>query len=121
MVEAAPGRTVGGVRSTRLTSVAALAIAGILLAACGDGDDDEGGSAAQATTTPTTAAPTVRTDLVGADGSPVGRVTFVETGGPPMGELHQQSAVQVNRPVPHDVLVVENTSRQVGARWQVRW
>lgn len=55
-----------------------LALAGVLLAACGD-DDDESDSAAQ--TTVTTAAPGAAVEMVGADGSPVGRVTFTETDG----------------------------------------
>jgi Cu-Zn family superoxide dismutase len=55
-------------------SVAALTLT---LVACGDGDDD--GGAAQ--TTVTTAAPAVTADMVAADGAPVGRVTFTDTGG----------------------------------------
>ncbi len=56
-----------------------MALAGLLLAACGGGDGDgDDGSAAQ--TTVTTALPTVSAEMVAADGSPVGRVTFVETG-----------------------------------------
>jgi len=73
------------VRRHRSASVAAFALAGALLAACGGGDgggdgdgDGDGGSAAQ--TTVTTALPAVTADMVAADGSPVGRVTFVETG-----------------------------------------
>jgi len=54
-------------------------LAGLLLAACGGGDGDgDGGSAAQ--TTVTTSLPTVSAEMVAADASPVGRVTFVETG-----------------------------------------
>ncbi len=54
--------------------MAALALA---LAACGGGDDDDG-SAAQ--TTVTTAPPAVAADMIAADGSPAGRVTFTEAG-----------------------------------------
>jgi Cu/Zn superoxide dismutase len=58
-------------------TIAALALT---LAACGDDDDGDGaGSGAQ--TTVTTAAPAVTADMVAADGSPAGRVTFTETGG----------------------------------------
>ncbi len=57
----------------------ALVLACSLLAACGDDDDDGNGTAAQ--TTVTTAAPGVATDLIAADGSPAGRVTFTEVGG----------------------------------------
>jgi Cu-Zn family superoxide dismutase len=68
------------VTSNRLLSVVAFALAGALLAACGGGDDDdEPDTAAQ--TTVTTAAPAAAVDMIGADGSPVGRVTFTETGG----------------------------------------
>ena len=48
-----------------------------LLAACG-GDDDDDAPAAQ--TTVTTSAPSVTADMVAADGSPVGRVSFTEAG-----------------------------------------
>ena len=65
-------------RSNRWLSVVAL-LAASLLAGCGDDDDDDGGRAAQ--TTVTTAAPGVATDLIGPDGSTVGRVTFSEVGG----------------------------------------
>jgi len=47
------------------------------LAGCGNGEDTEGASQ----TTVTTAPPGAVADMVAADGSPVGRVTFVETGG----------------------------------------
>jgi Cu-Zn family superoxide dismutase len=66
------------VKPNRFACLAALALTGGLLVACSDGDDD-GGSAAQ--TTVTTAPPAVTADMVAADGSPVGRVSFVETGG----------------------------------------
>lgn len=65
-------------RLNRWVPVVAVALAGTLLAACG-GDDDEPDSAAQ--TTVTTAPPPVAADLVAADGTPVGRVTFVDAGG----------------------------------------
>ena len=52
----------------------------LTLAACG-GDDDDGDSAAQTTVTTTAAAPAVAADMVAADGSPAGRVTFTEVGG----------------------------------------
>ena len=64
-----------GVKSNRRMPMVALALAA-LLAACGDGDGD-GASQPTVTTTP----PPVAADMVGADGTPVGRVTFVETGG----------------------------------------
>lgn len=60
-----------------MTTLVAVVLAGSLFAACGGGDDD-GDSAAQ--TTVTTAAPSIAADMTGADGSPVGRVTFVEAG-----------------------------------------
>lgn len=59
--------------------MAALVLLGNLLGACGGGDDEQAGRDAQ--TTVTTAPPPVGADMVAADGSPVGRVTFVETGG----------------------------------------
>ena len=59
--------------------MAAFVLAGVVLAGCGGGDDDDGGSAAQTTVT-TPALPRVTADMVAADGSPVGRVTFTETG-----------------------------------------
>ena len=63
----------------RRLPLVASALAGILLAACGGGDDDPSEPAAQ--TTVTTAAPSVATDMIAADGSPAGRVTFVDVGG----------------------------------------
>jgi Cu-Zn family superoxide dismutase len=63
----------------RSWTVAALAVAGVLLAACGGGDDDPEPVAQQ--TTVTTSAPSVTVDMIGADGSPAGRVTFIEAGG----------------------------------------
>ena len=66
-----------GVRPTRLT-LAAVAVAASLLAACGGGGGD---NSADRETTATTAPPAVAADMVASDGSPVGRVTFVETGG----------------------------------------
>ena len=65
-----------GVRPNRWLSVAALALT---LAACG-GDDDDGDSASQTTVT-TAPVPAVAADMVAADGSPAGRVTFTEEGG----------------------------------------
>jgi Cu-Zn family superoxide dismutase len=56
-----------------------MAALAMTLAACG-GDDDDGGSAAQTTVT-TAPAPAVAADMVAADGSPAGRVTFTEEGG----------------------------------------
>ncbi len=55
---------------------AALVVAGVLLAACGD-DDDGAGGAVQ--TTVATRQPVVA-EMVAGDGTPVGRVTFVEAG-----------------------------------------
>lgn len=67
-------------RSNRLRSLVALALAGALLTACGDDDPgDRADSAAQ--TTVTTAAPGTVVDMTGADGSSVGRVMFTETDG----------------------------------------
>ncbi|HET7722015.1 MAG TPA: superoxide dismutase family protein [Acidimicrobiales bacterium] len=63
-------------RPNRWLSMAALALT---LAACG-GDDDDDGSAAQTTVT-TAPAPAVAADMIAADGSPAGRVTFTEEGG----------------------------------------
>jgi len=56
-----------------------MAALALTLAACG-GDDDDGGSAAQTTVT-TAPAPVVAADMVAADGSAAGRVTFTEEGG----------------------------------------
>lgn len=56
-----------------------MAALALTLAACG-GDDDDDGSASQTTVT-TPAAPAVAADMVAADGSPAGRVTFTEEGG----------------------------------------
>lgn len=64
-------------RRLRLPLVA-FALSGILLAACGGGDDDPAEPAAQ--TTVTTSAPQVVADMIAADGSPAGRVTFTEAG-----------------------------------------
>ena len=67
-------------RSKRWLCSVALALAGTLLAACGDDDDgDDAEGAAQ--TTVTTAAPGVATDLIAPDRATVGRVTFTEVGG----------------------------------------
>jgi Cu-Zn family superoxide dismutase len=70
-------------RRNRITLLAAAGMAGALLAACGE--DTPTGSAAQNTTSTAVTSTTVRTgaaaDLMGADGQPKGRVTFVETGG----------------------------------------
>jgi Cu-Zn family superoxide dismutase len=52
----------------------------LTLAACGGDDDDDGGSGAQTTVT-AAPAPAVAADMVAADGSPAGRVTFTEAGG----------------------------------------
>jgi len=70
-------------RRTRTTVVAGLALAGVLLAACGD-DDDPTTSPGQATgvaVTSTTAPAGAVADMAGPDGRPRGRVTFVESGG----------------------------------------
>ena len=54
----------------------------LTLAACGGGDDDEdAGAGGGAQTTVTTAAPGTAADMIAADGSPAGRVTFTEAGG----------------------------------------
>ena len=66
-------------RPNRWTSLVAIALAGSMVAACGGDDDDGPDSATQ--TTVTTAPPPVAADVVAADGSPVGRVTFVEADG----------------------------------------
>lgn len=63
----------------RRLSLVALALAGTLLAACGGGDDDTSEPAAQ--TTVTSAPPPVAADMIAADGTPAGQVTFVEAGG----------------------------------------
>ena len=58
-----------------------MAALALTLAACGGGDDD-GDSATQTTVTTAPApAPAVAADMVAADGSPAGRVTFTEEGG----------------------------------------
>jgi Cu-Zn family superoxide dismutase len=59
--------------------VAAVALVSLLLVACG-GDDDDGDGDNAAQTTVTTSLPMVTAEMVASDGSPVGRVTFVETG-----------------------------------------
>ena len=59
-------------------SVVALLLAATLLAACGGNDDGDDDRSAQ--TTVATGPPPVAAEMIGADGSPVGRVTFVETG-----------------------------------------
>ena len=58
--------------------MAALALTGSLLVACGGGDDDDDSGSAQ--TTVTTAAPALAVDMITADGTPAGRVTFTEAG-----------------------------------------
>jgi Cu-Zn family superoxide dismutase len=56
-----------------------MAALALTLAACGNGDDDDNaGTAAQ--TTVTTTAPAVTADMVAADGTSAGRVTFTEAG-----------------------------------------
>lgn len=60
----------------RLNRWFCIAALGLTLAACGDNDD---GSAAP--TTVTTPAPAVTADMVAADGTPAGRVTFTDEGG----------------------------------------
>ncbi|HEX2047465.1 MAG TPA: superoxide dismutase family protein [Acidimicrobiales bacterium] len=67
-------------RSNRLLPVVSLALAGALLAACGDDDDGEGADSA-AQTTVTTAAPGTTAEMIGVDGASVGRVTFTEADG----------------------------------------
>jgi Cu-Zn family superoxide dismutase len=57
-----------------------MAALALTLAACGGDDDDDGGTAAQTTVT-TAAAPAVAAEMIAADGSPAGRVTFTEAGG----------------------------------------
>ncbi len=59
--------------------LAVLALAGLLLAACGDDKDTK--STAAAGTTTTVARPAAVADLAGPDGKPVGRVTFTESAG----------------------------------------
>lgn len=66
-------------RTNRLLSIVAVALAGALTA-CGSDDGGDGPDSA-AQTTVTTASPGTTVDMIGADGSPVGRVTFTETGG----------------------------------------
>lgn len=66
------------VRPDRWLSLAALAL---VLIACGDGNEDGAGAGAGAQTTVTTAAPALAAELIAADGSPAGRVTFTEEGG----------------------------------------
>ena len=58
-----------------------MAALALTLAACGGGDDDDGGSAAQTTVTTDAAPAGVTADMIAADGSPAGRVTFTEAGG----------------------------------------
>ena len=62
-----------------LGTIAALALAGTLVAGCGD-DSDEG-DAAPAAQTASTTPPAAVADMAAPDGRPVGRVTFVESGG----------------------------------------
>ena len=69
-------------RSNRIRVLAAVGVAGILLAACGDDDTAETASqttaAAPATTTPAAGAVA---DMAGPDGRSLGRVTLSESGG----------------------------------------
>ena len=70
-------------RTSRRPYLAAIALAGVLLAACGGGDgdgDDQAQAGGAAQTSVTTALPTVTAEMAAADGTPAGRVTFVETG-----------------------------------------
>ena len=69
-------------RRNRTTSLAALALAGVLLAACGDDDaDTSAGQDTEAAVTSTTTAAGAVADMMGADGRSRGRVTFAESGG----------------------------------------
>ena len=69
------------VRRNHWMPLIALALAAGALAGCGDDGGEEPGGAAQNTTTTAAPAPVVAADMVAADGSPAGRVTFVEAGG----------------------------------------
>jgi len=69
-----------GVSNHRSSSVGAFVLAGVLFAACGGGDGDGGAGSAAQTTATTAPLPRVTAEMVAADGSPVGRVTFIETG-----------------------------------------
>ncbi len=69
--------------SKQVRALAAVGLAGMLLAACGD-DESTTESGAQTTVpapTTTTTPPGAVADLAGADGRSMGRVTFAETGG----------------------------------------
>lgn len=70
-------------RTNGVRALAAVGVAGILLAACGDDDTTE--SAAQTTAAPasttTTVAPGAVADMAGPDGRSMGRITVTESGG----------------------------------------
>lgn len=82
MARYGPGFHKGGrhslsaVRTKRLLSLVALTLT---LAACGGGGG--AGTAAQTTVTTPAPAPGVTADMIAADGTPAGRVTFTEAGG----------------------------------------
>ncbi len=70
-------------RRNRVRTLAAVGVAGILLAACGDDDATESASqttAAPASTT-TTAAPGAVADMADPNGRSMGRITVTESGG----------------------------------------
>lgn len=75
-------------RSKQVRALAAVGLAGMLLAACGDDDQATTESASQTTVAAptTTTPPGAVADMAGPDGRSMGRVTFSETGGRMMVE-----------------------------------